>query len=43
MNEIDTDCVRFEHDECDNEAIVSELCAEIDRLRFLLAIQGWSE
>lgn len=36
MSPEETDLVRFEHDECDNADIVSQLCDVIDELTFKL-------
>lgn len=40
MNDIDTDLVRFEHDECEDAELIHHLCDEIDSLRFQLVTIG---
>lgn len=40
-HDIDTDLVRFEHDECENADIVSQLCDVIDDLLFQLVTLGF--
>jgi hypothetical protein len=35
---IDTDLIRFEHDECENADIISQLCDIIDELMFKIVL-----